>query len=135
MESKLSIGGLQARRDAKVNKLASFGPTLQGTLTNVGVTCGNPNCRCARGHKHRSFRVTKKVAGKTKSLYVPVDMLEEVQEWIKQHRQLKKLLQEISDLNEKIIRAYVSTKRAKKANRDNATKGAGYNASRPNAQK
>ena len=93
MESKLSIGGLQARRDAKVNKLASFGPTLQGTLTNVSVTCGNPNCRCARGHKHRSFRVTKKVAGKTKSLYVPVDMLEEVQEWIKQHRQPKKLLQ------------------------------------------
>ena len=37
MESKLSIEGLPARRDAKVNKLASFGPTLQGTLTNIDV--------------------------------------------------------------------------------------------------
>ena len=122
MSPRLSIGVLTARRDARVKELASLGPVMQGSFAEIGVTCGNPNCRCARGEKHRSHILTKKVRGKTKSLYVPVDMVEEVRGWIEEHRRAKKLLKEISELNEKIVRSHVSTKRARSANRAAAEK-------------
>jgi hypothetical protein len=91
------------------------GPLLQGSLAQIGVTCGNPNCRCARGEKHRSHILTRKVNGRTRSLYIPVDLVEEVRAWAGEHRRVKKLLKEISELNEKIIRAHVGTRRAAKA--------------------
>lgn len=122
MGARLSVEVLKARRDARVKELASLGPMLQGSLAEIGVTCGNPNCRCARGEKHRSHIVTKKVRGKTKSLYIPVDMVEEVRTWIEEHRRAKRLMKEVSDLNEKIVRAHVGTKRAKRANRAAAAK-------------
>ena len=53
MSPKLSIGVLETRRNAKLKELAGVGPLLQGSLAEIRVTCGNPNCRCARGEKHR----------------------------------------------------------------------------------
>ena len=119
---KLSIGVLTQRRDAKLKELARIGPPLQGSIATVGVTCGNPNCRCARGEKHTSHILTKKVRGKTKSVYVPVDMLEEAKQWAQNHRRMKKLVKEISDYNEKILKAYVSTTRKKRQNQAAARK-------------
>ena len=113
---KLSIGVLTQRRDAKLKELAQIGPPLQGSIATVGITCGNPNCRCARGEKHTSHILTKKVRGKTKSVYVPVDMLEEAKQWAQNHRRMKKLIKEISADNEKILKAYVSTARQKRRN-------------------
>lgn len=117
MSPKLSIGVLEARRDAKLRQLAEAGPLVQGSLARIGVTCGNPNCKCARGEKHVSHILTKKVRGKSKSLYVPLDMVETVRKWVEEHRRAKRLLKEVSELNEKIIRAHVPTKRAKAKNR------------------
>lgn len=116
VSARLSVGVLKTRRDARIKLLGAVGPVLQGSLSEIGVTCGNPNCKCARGEKHRSHVLTKKVRGRTKSLYVPLDMVGEVREWLDEHRRVKALLKEISELNEKIIRSHVSTRRAVKAN-------------------
>ena len=115
---KLSIGVLEARRNAKLKKLADIGPVLQGSIATVGVKCGNPDCKCARGEKHTSNILTKKVKGKTKSVYVPADMLEEAKRWTQEYRKLKELMKEISNYNEQILKAYVKTKKAKKKNLD-----------------
>jgi len=113
MSPKLSIGVLQARRDARLKELAGIGPVLEGSLARIGVRCGNPNCRCARGEKHPAYQVTKKVRGTTKTLYIPVDLVEEVRTWVREHRHAKQLLKEISTLSEKIVRARVPTRRAR----------------------
>jgi len=120
MKQKLSIGVLEARRNAKVKQLAQIGPLLQGSLAEIRVTCGNPNCRCARGHKHTSHILKRQVRGKTQSLYVPVDMVKEARKWVEEHRRAKRLLKEISELNRSILKAYVPTKRARAANRATA---------------
>jgi hypothetical protein len=119
MSPKLSTATLESRRQAKLEELVGMGPVLQGSYAHIRVTCGNANCRCAHGEKHVSHIVTRKVRGKSKSLYVPVDMVEEVQAWIEQHRRVKRLLREISELSEKIIRNHVESKRRESA------KGAG----------
>ncbi len=112
----LSIGVLETRRNAKLKKLAAIGPILQGSIATVGVKCGNPDCRCARGEKHRSNILTKKVNGKTKSVYVPAGMLEEAKKWTQEYRKVKELMKEISNYNELILKKYVKTQRAKKRN-------------------
>ena len=116
MPRQLSINVLKSRRDAKLKSLANVGPFLRGSLGRIGITCGNPNCRCMHGEKHVSHILTKKVNGKTKSVYVPVEMVEEAQTWINEQRRVKKMMKEISDLNEEILRAYVKSKRARERN-------------------
>lgn len=51
--------------------------------------CAGPECICNRtGRKHAVYAVTGKVAGKTKSVYVPVDMAEEVKGWIVESKRI-----------------------------------------------
>jgi hypothetical protein len=113
---KLSIGVLQARRDARLKELAGIGPVLEGSLARIGVRCGNPNCRCAHGQKHTAHILKRQVRGKTQSLYVPVDLVEEARRWVDEYRRARKLLSEVSELNRTILRAHVGTKRAKARN-------------------
>ena len=114
--SELSIGVLETRRGARLKELGMLGPVLQGTVASIGVKCGNPGCRCARGEKHVSNVLTRKVRGKTKSVYVPSGMLEDARKWAKEFRKAKKLLKEISDCSERILKKFVATERAKKRN-------------------
>ena len=111
-EKGISINVLKTRRNAAIRRLADSKPFIEGSLTKIRVKCGNPNCCCAQGEKHISHVLTKKVCGKTKSLYVPVDLVEEVTKWVEEHRRIKRELKEISSLSEQIIRQHVSTRQA-----------------------
>jgi len=115
-----SISTLTLQRDKLVRSLASGQPLIDGSLAEIGVKCGNPNCRCASGEKHRSYILVKKVRGKSKSTYIPVDMVEEVKAWVAENRRIKKVMKEIAELNEQIIRLHVKTSRAANRNRGNA---------------
>jgi hypothetical protein len=114
--SKLSIGALERMRGARLKELERVGPVLQGSIAAIGVRCGNPACRCAHGEKHVSNVLTRKVNGKTKSVYVPSGMLEDAKRWAKEFKRAKRLLKEISGINEKILGAYVETERARRRN-------------------
>lgn len=122
MPRKLSAAVLIRRREAKLKALAACGPSLQGSLCRIRVTCGKPNCRCASGDKHTAFQVTRKVRGTTKSLYIPGDLVEEVQAWVAEARRIKQLLKEISQLNEQLIRSHVQSQRARAKNQAGAAK-------------
>jgi hypothetical protein len=102
----------ETRRDAKLRQLGSLGPMVAASLCRRMVTCGNPNCRCARGEKHESWCLTYKVKARTRTVHVPRDMLEEVRAWVKEHKRARKLLAEISANSIAIIRGYVPRKRA-----------------------
>ena len=114
--SNLSSGMLEVRRNARVKELGKLGPVLCGSLATIKVTCGNANCKCARGEKHTSNILTKKVGGKSKAIYVPTEMLEDARIWTENFKKAKRLMKEISDYNEKILRKHVKVKRAKKRN-------------------
>jgi hypothetical protein len=116
MQPKPSIGTLELRRDARLKLLARVGPVLEGSLAQIRVTCGNRNCRCARGEKHVSHILKREVRGKTQSLYVPVDKVEDARRWVNEYRRVRQVLREVSELDRAILRAYVSSKRARTAN-------------------
>lgn len=112
MKKGLSENVLRKRLDAALQNLGGGKPMIEGSLAAIRVTCGNPNCRCAKGEKHTSHILTSKVNKKTKSVYVPTDMVEEVTAWVEEHRRVKKKLKEISALGEQLIKQHVAVRRA-----------------------
>jgi len=102
----------QRRTRTLLARLARVGPFVAATLTCVRHRCGNPRCHCARDEGHPSWRLTYKDKDqKTVSVYVPVDMLPEVREWVENHRAFKALASEISDAQLARVRLYVREKR------------------------
>ena len=100
--------------NARLKKLSTIGPFIKGSLVKIPHTCGNKNCRCARGEKHQSYYLTYKVKQKTKTIYVPVDLVKEVEKWTKEYKHIKELMEEVTELQRIIIRKYVKEKRGKK---------------------
>ena len=54
------------------------------------------------------WHVTLKEEGKTRTVYVPKDLTEEVKRSIQEHRRIKRLLREITQLQLALIRSYKS---------------------------
>ncbi len=97
--------------EARVRKLKATGPVLVASLVVIRKQCGRPGCRCQRGEKHPGNYLTYKEKGKTRTVYVPLDLLEEVKGWIEEHRRLRRLSQEISQLAIAQVRTYVKARK------------------------
>ena len=67
--------------------------------------CGQPSCRCHHGGPlHQAHHITFREGGKTRTAYVPQDLLAEVQKWVQEHQRLKALIHEVSQLSLALIR-------------------------------
>ena len=80
-------------------RLVHKGSFLKGNTVTMKRTCGYPNCRCVKGEKHVSMYIGKKQNGTTKMIYVPKRLEEEVEKKINAYHSIKKLVDEISELN------------------------------------
>ncbi len=105
----------QIRRSlqARQKELKADGPVLAASLVTIRRACGNPNCRCARGHKHLGHYLTWKVKAKTHTAYVPVELVPQVKQWTQEHRRLKQLVHQITQLSLALIQTHVTAKRRK----------------------
>jgi len=101
---------LEDKRQEKLAQLGQDRPFVAGSLNRV-----------ERKDSQRRTSVyhllTFKEAGKTRSVYVPKDMVKEVKRWIHNCRRIKKLLADTSTLSIAIIQKYVPEKRAAAASR------------------
>ncbi len=82
---------LRRMRDARVKQLVPRCPPLAASL---GIQRGG------------GCQVTLKHRGKTRTVYVPRDLKDEVEAWVQEHRRLKRLLQEITSLQLALIRLH-----------------------------
>jgi len=102
----------ERRSQSLLRRLAEVGPFVAASLVCVAHRCGNPRCRCASGEKHPAWRLTYKDAKqKTVTVYVPVGLLEEVRQWVRNYRAFKRLGAEISAAQLARVRLYVREKR------------------------
>lgn len=101
---------LQARQ----KQLQARCPVLAASLVTLRRACGNPRCRCARGHKHPGHYLTWKIKGKTRTVYVPVELLPQVKQWTQEHRRLKQLVRELTQLSLALIRSHVPARRRRR---------------------
>jgi hypothetical protein len=92
---------LRRMRDARVKQLVARCPPLAASLGQ---------------QRSGGWHVTLKQHGKTRTVYVPKDLTEEVKSFIQEHRRLKRLLAEITQLQLALIRVH-RTDHARRANR------------------
>ena len=92
---------LRRMRDARVKELVPRCPPLAASL---GTQRGGGR------------QLTLKHRGKTRTVYVPKDLKDEVEAWVQEHRRLKRLLQEITSLQLALIKLH-RTDKARRAGR------------------
>ncbi|MFO7535000.1 MAG: DUF6788 family protein [Kiritimatiellia bacterium] len=103
---------LEAQQAVLVRQLKQAGPLIEGSIAMVPRKCGSPTCPCAQGAaEHQAMILCKKVAGRSVALYVPKEMWDQVREWNLEHKRIKRVLKELSKINEQIIRNHVGDKR------------------------
>lgn len=99
--------------DARVKNFKLDGPFVAASLVAFRRKCGRASCHCQSGEGHLAHHLTYKVKGKTRSVYVPQDLLPEVQQWVREHKRLKPLMRQISQLALARIQAHVTDQRRK----------------------
>ena len=98
----------------RLKKLASKTPILAASLVAYRHRCGRSSCRCHHGGPlHSGQHLTFKEAGKTRSVYVPKELLPEVRTWLAEHQRLKQLLKEIHLLSLALVRTHARHRRRK----------------------
>jgi hypothetical protein len=100
--------------EARRKKLAARRPVLTASLVRIAKHCGRKGCHCQTGQKHVGHYLTFKEAAKTRTIYVPLDMIEDVRLWIDEHRRLRQLDKEISQLCVALVRSHVTQRNRKR---------------------
>jgi len=104
---------LEAQRAVLLRQLKQAGPVVEGSIAMVPRKCGSAGCACAQGVvKHQAMILCKKVAGRSVATYVPKELWSQVRAWNREHKKIKRVLKDISRIDEQIIRNHVGDKRS-----------------------
>ena len=84
-----------------IEELAALsGKMLWGSLGAVYRRCGRANCHCAKGEKHGPvFYLTRNEGGRTRNIYVPPELHDEVTAGVIAYRRYRELGQQIAEAN------------------------------------
>jgi hypothetical protein len=99
----------------RLKQLAAGKPVLAASLALVNKRCGQPSCRCHHGGPlHQAHHLSFKTRGKTRTVYVPKDLVREVQSWVAEYQRLKRLMNEVSQLSLALIKGHTLHKKRKR---------------------
>ena len=110
----------QIRRmlDSRLKQFVPAGPILAARLAQVNKRCGQPSCSCHHGGPlHQAHHLTFREGGKTRTVYVPQDLLKEVGSWVQEHQRLKALIHEVSQLTLALIKGHVQNRKRRRGRR------------------
>ena len=107
---------LRTRILSRIKRLGNSDISIGGSLTRILRRCGKSGCRCATepDARHKAYLLTWKVEGKTRSAYVPTDMIAEVTCWVRERQKIKKLLAEMDALAMELLKSHSAANRAGK---------------------
>ena len=94
------------KRTQLMAELADIGPFVAATIVTSQRICGTKTCSCMKekGVKHKTITLTWKENQKTKSVYVPKVLHDEVILWGDNYKKMKAVLAKLSDLQLDLIR-------------------------------
>lgn len=91
-------------REAYIRDMGEIGVFMEGTLSRVRRA----------GRKTPTWQLTFKQQGKTRTVYVPLELVPEVQAWTKEYQRLKRMIRKVTTQNLAIIRRHGAVRRAAK---------------------
>jgi hypothetical protein len=89
-------------RERALHQIARVGPFLEGAL------CQFKRPGCAQPGWHLTF----KQKGRTRTVYVPMDLVGDVTSWTQTYKHLKKLIRQVTRHSLGLIRGHVANRRA-----------------------
>jgi hypothetical protein len=96
-----------------LERLRRIKPFVQASLSLTKKRCGNSRCQCAQeGPIHEVALLTWKEENRTHTLYVPIELRQEVERWVQEGKLLKRLVAEVSQAQREFL---TSKKRSRKS--------------------
>jgi hypothetical protein len=89
-------------RAAALRQIAQLGPFIEGSLSAFQ----RPGCAQPGWH------LTFKQQGRTRTLYVPMDLVAQVKTWTQNYRRLKKLIRQVTRHCRALVHGHVANRRA-----------------------
>jgi hypothetical protein len=101
-----SASALKKKRERLLTKLPELQNTLRGSLIERYKRCGKPGCRCAaeQGHGPKYYLSTSQPGSNPLMEYVPLEYKDQVEDYLKNYRLARKILDEICDINQELLR-------------------------------
>lgn len=114
--SRLSTLALKNRRQGLLKLLPPLREILRGSLTERFLTCGKPDCRCARGERHGPvwYLSVSLDQSHRRGTTVPAHQIAEVRRGIQSYHRVKEHLEKISDINRELLRRAKGPQRPRK---------------------
>ena len=98
-----------------LDRLRRIKPFVQASLSITKKRCGNPLCRCAQeGPLHEVALLTWKEEKRTRTLYIPMKLRQEVERWVQEGKLLKRLVTEVSQAQREFLINKKKSRKSKK---------------------
>ena len=102
---KIKRQQFQSRLRMLKKKLVALGPLMRGSVVELGATCGHPDCRCARGEKHKKYYYSLSRKGKTKIIYLGKQREPLARQYSENYKTLLEIVEEMTIINMKLLQA------------------------------
>jgi len=108
MNATVTLANRHTRaRDAARRQIAQIGPLVEGSLSAFQ----RPGC------VQPGWHLTFKQKGRTRTVYVPQDLVTQVQLWTRNYRHLKKLIRQVTRHSLALIHGHIANQQAAQRSR------------------
>ena len=104
---KAKLLRIKKRKRALEKRLGTLTPLMRGSVVELRTTCGQANCRCARGDKHKKIYFSMSTKGKTKLIYLGKERAAIATQYTANYKALADLVDELTIINMDLLRADV----------------------------
>ena len=103
--SSIIVKKLLQERSELLTELGSLAKLLRGSWVERYSVCSRPHCKCHKGERHgpRYYLVVNE-QGRQRQKYIPKAQVDTVRLGIEQHRQLLEIVNQITQINVRLIR-------------------------------
>jgi len=98
---------LRQKRNRLFQQLKTIEPAiLRGSLIEQYKRCGKSNCKCinGRGHGPKFYLSVSIARSRPVMVYVPLTYKEDVEKALTNHKKIKEIMEQISDINRELLR-------------------------------
>jgi hypothetical protein len=93
---------LDEQRRMLLQQVLRPSPMIAGSLYQMRRRCGNPRCKCARGHLHTSWYLSRRQQGRTKLTYIGKIVPDWLAKRIHRYQRHQKILARIRKIDAEI---------------------------------
>jgi hypothetical protein len=85
-------------------EIKELGPVMRGSVVELKNKCGNKNCACARGMKHRQIYFSVNLGGRTKMMFLGKKRKPEADVYSGNYRRMMELVDEMTLANMRLLK-------------------------------